>query len=283
MAFIILNHQLLPSEKAFISVDDRGFRFGDGVFETIRVHAGVPYQFDWHAERLRKGLGAIKIEANLHRLNEACRSLLKENKVSEGILRIQVTRGSGSLGYKPTNATPPTLLIETRALPAMDGAPVSLFLSSYQKISPQMLPVQYKLCQGLSSTLAIMEAEANGCDEALLLNAKGELCETGSGNIFWVKNAIIYTPMLACGVLEGAMRASVMRLSPASVCEVAATLADLQDADEVFITNAVWGVRRVKTLQPNAISWAEDKASAALAGLLSADMKSYCDDHRLRW
>lgn len=283
MPYVILNNQLIDAAKAVISVDDRGFRFGDGVFETIGVHGGVPYQFDWHAERLRKGLNAIKINANLHTLNEQCRKLLKENKVERGILRIQVTRGSGSRGYLPVSTTPPTILIETKPQPVIDGSHIALWISAIQKLSPQMLPVQYKLCQGLSSTLARMEADENHCADALLLNAKGEICETSSGNIFWVNNDILYTPALTCGVLEGAMRATVMRLSPYKVQETKATLEELRAASEVFITNAVWGILSVGALKPGTHTWPQTTIADSLRKALTADIDAYTQDNKARW
>lgn len=282
MPFVILNNQLIDASKAMVSIEDRGFRFGDGVFETIAVHGGVPYQFDWHVERMRKGLHAIKISANLHTLNEQCRKLLKENKVEQGLLRLQVTRGSGSRGYLPAGGTP-TILIETRPMPVIADGHNALWISAYQKFSPQMLPVQYKLCQGLSSTLARMEAAEHGCADALLLNAKGELCETSSGNIFWFNKDTLYTPSLTCGVLEGAMRATIMRLSPYPVRDVAAPMEDLHAAQEVFMTNALWGVLSIGALKPGIKQWQKNTVAAKLKALLASDVDAYTRDNKPRW
>ncbi len=286
MKFVIINNQLIEAEKAQISIQDRGFRFGDGVFETIPVLAGVPYQFDWHVERLRKGLHAIRINCNLHTLNEQCRKLLKENAVADGILRIQVTRGIGSIGYLPDSDHPQagaTIVIETLPMPKVPTQDISLWLSSYRKITPSSLPVQYKLCQGLNSTLARIEAQEQQCYEALLINHAEELCETASGNLFWFKDETIYTPALSCGALEGSMRASVMRLSPYPVQEVKENAEALKDAQEVFITNAVWKVLNVKELKPAQMRWDTRKVTDNLQKRIADDMADYSKNNATRW
>lgn len=286
MPYVIINTKLLESEKAFISYEDRGFRYGDGVFETIRVHGGVPYQFDWHMERLRKGLHAIKINANLHTLHEQCRKLLKENAVQDGVLRVQVTRGIGSKGYLPDSKHPKagaTTVIETSGLPDRPDGAVPLWLSSYRKISPDSLPVQYKLCQGLSSTLARIEAFEKGCFDALLINQQGELCETSSGNVFWAKDSILYTPALTCGALEGAMRAAILRLSPYEIREIRTGVESLTQADEVFICNALWQVIPAAGLMPNNLRWKKSVSQKALHELINSDIANYSLANQLRW
>ena len=283
MAFVIINNQLIDAKNAQVSIHDRGFRYGDGVFETIAVHDGVPYQFDWHMERLRKGLHAVKIDGNLHTLHEQCRRLIRENGAKDAILRIQITRGSGGKGYLPDAVPAPTLVIETLPLHAPPAGPVSLWLSDWQKITPRSLPVQYKLCQGMSSTLARMEAAENDCFEALLLNHQGQVCETSAGNIFWLKGDTLYTPALTCGVLEGAMRAAVMRLSPYAVREPAETLEALEGAQAVFITNSVWKVRAVGRLRPKGTAWKPSPALDALKTLVENDLAAHGELNRARW
>ena len=192
MTYSIVNGRLVDAAEAVISIEDRGFRYGDGVFETIAVHGGVPYQFEWHMARLASGLQAVKISFPTESLRDHCRQLLKKNALADGILRIQVTRGAGSRGYLPETADA-TFAMETMALPPLPPKPVSLWQSTYRKISEHALPVRYKLCQGLNSTLARMEAAEHHCFDALLLNERGHPCETSSANLFWFKNATLYT------------------------------------------------------------------------------------------
>ncbi len=285
MPYVFINNKLLDSEKATISFEDRGFRFGDGVFETIAVTSGVPYQFDWHMERLRKGLHAIRISANLHQLHEQSRRLLKENQLKEGMLRIQVTRGIGSRGYLPDAKHPKagaTIVVETMPPPPPAPETASLIISAYEKITAESMPVQYKLCQGLNATLARIEATEKGAFDALLLNRDGVLCETSSGNLFWLKDGELHTPALACGVLEGSMRAAVMRLSPYPVKEVRAVLAELESAQSVFITNALWPLVAINRIEGVAASW-QAADTIALKERIIKDQQNYTKANAIRW
>jgi branched-subunit amino acid aminotransferase/4-amino-4-deoxychorismate lyase len=273
---------MVKAGEAVISVEDRGFRYGDGAFETLMVQDGVPYQFEWHMARLAGGLSAIKIPFSVDDLHGHCRQLLKKNALKYGILRIQVTRGASGRGYLP-GAAQPTFVIETseRSLPPSEA--VSLWQSTEQKISVQALPVRYKLCQGLQSTLARIEAAEKQCFEALLLNEKGHVCETSSANLFWFKGGILYTPSLECGVLEGATRAAIMRLSPYPVHEVSVGIEALQNAEAVFITNTAWQVVAVNRLLPLGYQWDSVKITQRFSQLLADDRQNYCDMHREKW
>lgn len=286
MASVIINGRSFPEDQAFVSIQDRGFRLGDGVFETIAVHQGVPYQFDFHIKRMAEGLRAIKIMFDPAILQHHAQQLLKDNAVSEGILRIQVTRGIGSLGYLPDARHPkagPNWVMETLPLPTLPGKPVQLWQASYTKLSPAALPVQYKLCQGLNSTLARMEADEKQCFDALLSNEQRHVCETSSGNLFWIKGKVLYTPTLACGVLDGSMRSAVLRLSPWQVQEVEATAGQIARADAVFISNAVWKVLPVSELKPQGLQWPSEELTAQMRGLIQDDIESYCAQHKATW
>ena len=315
MKYIILNQKLMPESEAHISPQDRGFRYGDGVFETILVDGGKFYQWEFHAKRLKAALTATCIEFDTKILPALCDELIAANKMpispplergvgrgnnnglssellsptppnpvkgeegeernncSEGLLRIQITRGIGGRGYLPEKGITPTLLIETMAILTPPPAPISLFLSSYEKISPLALPVNFKLCQGMNSTLARMEAADNNCFDALMLNDAGQICETSSANIFWLKNRVLYTPSLACGVVEGSIRNAVIRFSPYPVQEVAENLEVLAHAEAVFITNVAYKILPISALQPLDISWNSEGLAAEMLELLETDIK----------
>ena len=173
MSIIYLNGQFLSAEQALIPVADRGFRFGDGVFETIRVYAGVAYQLEWHLERLQRGLTAIKIMCGVRRA--VCNQLIEKNNLQNGFLRIAISRGVGSQGYLPKADIKPTIVIETLPLGDVPES-ASLYLSQFRKTSPSSLPTNYKLAQGMNSTLARMEAQERGCFEALQLTPDDFVC-----------------------------------------------------------------------------------------------------------
>lgn len=254
-----------------VSAADRGFRYGDGVFETIAAQNGVPYRFDWHIGRLERGLNAIRIAYDTSRLRRDCQVLLDEAET--GLLRIQITRGEGGRGYLP-EPTEPTCVIEMLPMPEVPAQPVDLWLSSYKKPSSDILPVRYKLCQGLNSTLARMEAADHGCFDALMLSPEGHIAETSSATIFWVKDGKVYTPSLDTGALEGATRAALMELC--TIKEERAELAALENAEAVFITNTAWNVLPVARLLPLGLAWDSAPAARRMLALLENDRRKHC-------
>lgn len=267
---VFINDRFVDEKDAKVSVQDRGFRFGDGCFETIAVIKGKPYQWELHLARLIAGLEAINIQAVLTKLKDVSLELLAKNKLQEGFIRISVTRGEGSRGYLPITSHP-TIIIETLERQKIPEA-VTLCLSSYRKPSVQSLPVQYKLMQGLNSTLARMEAMRADCFEAILLNEKDELCEASSANLFWIKNSEVFTPSLESGCLAGTTRAALMRLS--DIKEGRFNLKHLMQADEVFLTNVSWQVMPVIELKGHK-TWQVGAVTQKLQSLLQNDIAAY--------
>lgn len=251
--FCYLNGQFVPLAKATVSVQDRGFRFGDGVFETIAVYSGIPYQWDLHMQRLKDGLHALNIPFDTTTLRAPSLQLITRNGLSDATLRIAVSRGVGSSGYLPAGSADSTLVIEAtdRITPPLD--PACLWLSEVEKPSPKALPIRFKLAQGVNSTLARMEAARHGCLDGLLLNALGEICEAGSANLFWRVGGTLYTPALECGVLTGTTRDALLRISPYPVEQGAYPLEHLQRADALIVTNTHWQAMPVTELRP--IGW----------------------------
>jgi branched-subunit amino acid aminotransferase/4-amino-4-deoxychorismate lyase len=286
MSFIFVNGQLVPASEASISVQDRGFRFGDGVFETIAVYQGVPYQFEFHLQRLKGGLDALKIPFDTDTLATHVKSLLHANQIDSATLRIQITRGIGSKGYLPDANHPQagsSCVIETMPRPEAQPDGITLWVSKYQKTFPLALPTQFKLCQGLNSTLARMDAVENGGFDGLQLTEDGYICETSSANVFWLKHNTLYTPPVECGALAGSTRAAVIRLSPYPVKEVMAKLSDLADAQAVCITNSAWHALGVATLAPKSYHWESSDLALQLRVLLSKDILNYCQTHKGQW
>jgi branched-chain amino acid aminotransferase len=283
MSICYLNGSWLEAAGAAISVQDRGFRFGDGVFETIAVYGGVPYQFALHMQRLAGGLADIRIRFPTESLAALCREALLRNSLREGTLRIQITRGSGSRGYLPAGNAAPSVLIEAHPFPAAQGSDNAiLWISERTRISPRALPVHAKLCQGLNSTLARMEAVENGCFDSLLLNEAGEVCETSSGNIFWKSGGRIFTPALSCGVLAGTTRAAFLRLVP-GIHEVPAPLSALLEADAVCAANILWQATPVSGCKPHGNNWNSQAFAQSLRAALLADIKQHTDSSAGDW
>lgn len=248
MTWCYINGDYIGRAQAHLSVQDRGFRFGDGLFETIACYGGQPYQWDFHMDRLARGLAALRITAPAIEWRMIIDELLTRNLVRDGFIRIAISRGVGSRGYRPLPDITPTVVIECMKRPEMEETPAKLWVSSQIRPSHPSLLTRFKTAQGLSSTLAVMEARDAGHDDALMLNEKGHICETSSANLFWVNNDTLYTPALDTGCLEGSTRAAVLRLSPVPVTETHAALEKLTHADGAFLTNCARGIRPITTI-----------------------------------
>lgn len=283
--FTCLNGSFLLAHRAAVAVGDRGFRFGDGLFETIRVVRCVPIGWDDHMQRLADGLRALFIEFDVNLLEPAARKLLQKNDGKEGFLRIAISRGAGSRGYAPFPPNmPPSWVIEWMPQEHTDPKPATLYLSSIARIPPACLPTKSKLAQGLNSTLAIMEAQRNGADEALQLTPDGFIAEASSANIFWLKGAMLFTPSLDTGCLAGITREKILRLSPIATRIVQEGLSTLDDAECVFLTNSRVGVWPVAGLQPAGRTFTTSHAMLRqLQGLLAQDHQRHIFRHRQRW
>lgn len=276
---IFVNGTFCPAAEATVSAQDRGFRFGDGVFETIAVYNMVPYQWDFHMQRLAESLRALDIAYDINILRPTCDELIRRNRLAECTLRVAISRGVGSRGYLPLPGITPTLMIET--LPRMAfyyDTPVTLWHTGIEKISARALPVHCKLAQGVNSMLARADAEAHRCFDALQVNAKGLVCETSSANLLWLKGETLHTPALSCGVLKGSTRHILLALSPWLVAEGEYTLQDLLQADAVMLCSSAIQVIPVGELQPEGWQWSSVAQAQQLRTLLLQDIRRQCGD-----
>jgi len=241
MAIINVNRKLVEEENAFISVKDRGFRFGDGIFDTFKILNSKPIFLKYHIERIENGLKALRIHFDIKLVEAEIFKTIKANKLKDGFARISITRGEGSRGYLPTNNSPANFVIETMEARKMDTVEGKLCISSYQKPSIKSMPINYKLMQGLNSTLAKLEAKEQNFFDAVLLNEKGNIAECSSSNIFWFKGVELFTPSLDSGCLDGVTRKVVIE-NYSKVKQSEFSIETLSSANEVFITNSVLGI-----------------------------------------
>jgi len=277
MQYTYINGRILPSTEACLPVQDRGVRFGDGLFETILVRRGVPYLWEKHLARLSDGLQALRIPFDTEKLLPRVQELMHHNGQMDGMVRIMITRGEGSQGYLPTEGGTPSIIIESLGARARPDAPVRLWLSTWRRPREDMLPVQAKTMQGLNSTLARMEARDHGCFEALMRNHAGDIAEGSSANIFWLIRGKLYTPATDCNLLPGVMRDRLIDIAPMEVVQGAFDLSALKLAEEVMLTNVAWGVVAVRSLLPTQLQWESHTTADQLHSLLMQDIDAYVD------
>jgi aminodeoxychorismate lyase len=252
---VFLNGEFVPEEKAVVSVFDRSFQLGDGLFETMRMYRGKPFRWEDHWARLERGARLLRIklpfaEKELH--GHALR-LIEENRMPESLLRIQLSRGVGKRGYSPKGANRPMMVMTLHPAPDDAGKPPPEWrvITAAPRLPANEPLAQFKTCNKLPQILAKAEADIADADEALLLNTNGEVVEGGSSNLFWVQGGAVCTPPLASGILAGVTRLVVLEICgkiglPAR--ETGVTPAQLLEVEGVFMSLSSRGVAEVVSL-----------------------------------
>jgi aminodeoxychorismate lyase len=277
---VFLNGNFLPEAEAVVSVSDRGFLLGDGLFETVRVANGKTFRFAQHLERLTRGADFLKIKplCTPKELEKFAAQLVAQNQMSEAILRVTLTRGPGGRGYSQKNTGSPTLAMTLHSLPPQNAdEPLqwSLVTSSF-RISASEALSSFKTTSKILNIMARTEAEGKGGDEALLLNTNGEVAETAGGNLFWVFQEKICTVPTGRGVLPGITRAVVLEICQSLGLETNKRVIKpehLRNAEGLFVTNSALGIVPVAAFdgEPVAPSPLVDQIAGAYAGMLAAE------------
>jgi len=255
---VFLNGEFVPEEKAVVSVFDRGFLYGDGLFEAIRIFNGRSFRWREHIERLRSGAEFLKIKLPFspRRLRAFADELIVRNKMPDSLLRLSLSRGVGLPGYGPKNAHAPTLVMSLREAPKQENPPQWKLITSSVHIVASDPLAHFKTCNKLPQVLARAEADKAGADEALLLNTDGFVAEGTSSNVFWVKRGAIYTPPLAAGILPGVTRAVVFEIAAGlkiPIHEKNVRPKDMMQADAIFLSLTSWGIVEVGVLDGRAL------------------------------
>ena len=232
--YAYVNGKFVPEPNAVVSIRDRGFLYGDGCFETLRVYTGRLFRFPEHLVRLPAGLAELGIESWLSpaELQAACQALIRLNAVADGVARFYQSRDSIVVTVHPREFSVRELhaIISTVRL---DG-----------RLS------QYKTANRLPYILAQREAERAEVNDAVLLNHAGQVAEFTTSNLFLVKQGVLITPPLADGPLPGITREAMLGLAAAAkipVRELSFGPELLTAADEVFATNSLMEIAPVLT------------------------------------
>jgi 4-amino-4-deoxychorismate lyase len=265
---VLVNGQRPADLNHAVALNDRGLQYGDGLFETALVVQGAVRHFDAHLERLYQGCARLQIAPpDRDVLLSEVASLIKD--IRHAVLKITITRGSGARGYRATGAHSATRIVALYAAPDVDpDRPIRLRWCE-TRLGRNARLAGIKHLNRLEQVLAQSEWDDPAIDEGLMLDTEGELvCGTAS-NVFIVRDGVLLTPDLRyCGV-RGVMRAQVLRAAAtmgAQVSEEPLWPADLESAQEVFITNAVRGIRSVAQLDSH--RWQDTSFATALRGEL---------------
>ncbi len=252
--FINFDGNILPADQLVFSINNRAFRYGDGLFESMRYMKGELRFPDLHMERIRKGMKLLKFDnysqIDTWFIREKAEELIRRNKTGQDArLRLTVFRDAGGL-YSPT-ANKMAYVLESQKLEESQYTinAKGLIIDVFDEIpKPVNILSNLKTCNALIYVLAGIFKNQNDLDEVLVLNQNGFLCESMSSNVFVVYDRKLYTPALNEGCIAGVMRQVVMRLAKENGIELVEAQINpeiLNEADEVFLTNAGRGIQWV--------------------------------------
>jgi branched-chain amino acid aminotransferase len=252
---VFLNGNWLEERDAAIPIDDRGFLLADGVFETARLVNGKYFRLQQHLDRLTESARHLRIQLPDIDFHSLAAAVAERNRLTNGSLRITITRGRGGRGLDTRGAGPPTTLVTIAPTPddwrARADRGWNVITARTRRPSPLSVPSQLKALGRVYSILAHLEAEAAGADDSLLLTADGDVAEGPTWNFFWRKGQVLRTAALEGGVLEGVTRSIVLELAAAAGYTIEEGLwppNDLQHADEAFASMTSSGIVPVRSL-----------------------------------
>ncbi|MCU4925344.1 aminotransferase class IV [Halobacteria archaeon AArc-dxtr1] len=254
---------LVPASEATVRVDDRGFRYGDGVFETLRAYGGKLFEWHAHADRLERSARALGIDHGLSRtgLRGRIDETLRANGLDNAYVRLSITRGVQPGKLTPDPEVDPTVVVYVASLPrggtAGDpvwDAPARVERVETRRIPDAAVPSAAKTHNYLNGILARRELEDG--DEALLCDTDGFLAEGATSNLFFVDDGALHTPTTEGPVLPGITRRVVIELArdaEVPIAEGRYEPARLADASEAFLTNTTWEIRPIASVDGEAV------------------------------
>ena len=214
-----LNGKLVEEDQAKVSVFDHGLLYGDGVFEGIRVYSGKIFEFDAHLKRLYESAKTIRLVIPMDKqpLADAVQKTVKANSITDGYIRLIITRGIGDLGLNPLICENASVIIIADNIQLY---PEELYEKGLKVVSattirnhPLAIPPQIKSLNYLNNIIAKIEAVDMGVSEVIMYNHEGFVAEASGDNVFIVRDGVVLAPPSQAGSLEGITRNIVIKLA----------------------------------------------------------------------
>lgn len=251
--YINFNGEIVPADSRLLTTANRSYRYGDGLFESMRMMKGKLKFADLHADRLQRGMKALKIDGYSQTdawfLKTKAEELATRNKAKHARLRLTVYRDADGLYTPSQNKMGYSFELQPMDEPRYFLNEKGLIMDVFTELpKPSNYLSGIKTCNSLIYVMAGIYKEQNRLDDVFLLNQNGYLCEASSSNIFIWYNNHLYTPALSEGCVEGVMRQVIINVAKANnigVTEAQINPEILYEADEVFLTNAARGIQSV--------------------------------------
>ena len=251
--FFTCNDKIYKEGTSVITPDNRSLRYGDGLFETLKIYKGIIQLRDYHFERLFFGIDTLQFEIQKYftadYLENKIAELCKKNQHDLFTrVRLMIFRGNGGL-YDPENNFP-NYIIQTWSIDGFSGLNSNgLIIDVYPDAKKSCDKFSHlKSNNFLPYIMAALHAKTIKANDCILLNNYDRVCDTTIANIFIIKDEVIYTPALSEGCVAGVMRRFVIEklTSDFKIIEKPLSIEELQNANEVFLTNSIQGIRWVK-------------------------------------
>ena len=259
--FVFLNGNIVPDTEGYITSGDRGFLYGDGIFETLRTYNGEPFKLAEHLERMcssAKKLSILPVYTNAE-VSESIKELIEKNNVQDAYIRITLSRGAGGNGLGINNNLKSTMLIQVKSFTPYEKKlyeeGMSLVVSRHRRSTS--CPIScHKTTNLLTSILLKEEAKRKSANDTIVINTDGYVAECVVSNIFIINNGSVTTPPLDTNILPGITRKTVLDICQNSgipAREECFKIETLIKADEIFITNSLMEIMPVSMIENSKI------------------------------
>ena len=247
MGVVFKNSEFINEQDLVIKSSNRAFNYGDGFFETIKIIKSKPFNFPAHYARFCSACLVFKLKnaETFTSLLSIINNLINQNKLINGSVKIHVSREEGGR-YQPKSKGCKIIINTYSGVGFKQNIPLSLCVFSDEVKTLGKLS-NIKSVNAAVSVLGAIYAKELGFENALLRNTKGNCIEATNSSLFIIKDNLIYTPHLSDGCIDGTMRSWV--LNNEMIIEKSLSISDIKQSDEVFITNALYGITSVKLLE----------------------------------
>lgn len=284
-SLIIHNNRMIPLAEARLSPGQMGLLMGWGVFSTLRIYQGVPFAFDRHWARMSRDADRLGIALDYAQQSvwKSIVDLAAANQRPEGAARISFIKNHGGIWADAPGCPPTDLLIFTRQLAAWPAAHKLALIPNAIYSAGRLAGA--KMLSWVQNIGTHERVHGDGLDDALLMNERGQLAECTSANIFLVRGREVRTPPLSSGCLPGITRSVLLDVIPAAgfrLSEEDLTPADLNTAEEVFVSSTTREVAAVESIQPDWKYAAPGKTTLEIAAAFQRYVKSHLQSSATR-
>ncbi len=258
---IFLNGKIIPDTEGSVSTGDRGFLYGDGIYETLRSYNGKSFKLAEHLERMRHSAKQLRIAFDYTNedIGEWVNELIEKNRSQDAYIRITLSRGTGGNRLQMDDNIDPTILIQVKPYTPYDkklyAEGMYLVISSCRRSTSNPIYC-HKSTNLLTSILLKEEANKKSAHDEIILNTDGYVAECIVSNIFMVSGGSVITPSLDTNILPGITRKTVLDICKESGIPTAEKLFKIEallNADEVFITNSLMEIMPVSRVEDSKI------------------------------